>query len=256
MTKVSVIIPTHNRVSLVQRAISSVLAQTFTDYEIIVVDDGSIDDTGEVIKSRFPGVRYFCAPHRGASAARNVGLSHAFGEYIAFLDSDDVWTPRKLAVQVAVMDDNWEVVLSHTSYVRIVDNRESKTIHSGLFTGNVYNRAVIRCPIALPTVMVRKSFLDVGFNEDIRAGEDVVLWAHIALQYPILGINEPLAVISVNSHSHSQSATAQVEGVSNILKQAVLRERIPVVQKTILGSACAAIIALRMVQVAIDRVRA
>src|SRR5581483_12146947 len=99
MPEVSVIIPTYNRRDFVREAIASVLAQAYQDFEVIIVDDGSQDDTHAVIQE-FPGVRYIYQENRGVSAARNRGVTVSQGEFLAFLDSDDIWRPRKLESQI------------------------------------------------------------------------------------------------------------------------------------------------------------
>lgn len=101
MPRVSVIIPTYNRREYVQEAIDSALAQTFTDYEIIVIDDGSTDGTSEALQARYGNrIHYEWQENQGESVARNRGIELARGEYIAFLDSDDLWHPEKLAKQI------------------------------------------------------------------------------------------------------------------------------------------------------------
>ncbi|MGA7301658.1 MAG: glycosyltransferase family A protein, partial [Candidatus Sulfotelmatobacter sp.] len=103
--KVSVVIPTYNRAGTVPRAIESVLAQTFTDLEVIVVDDGSSDDTGKVLGEMFgERIRYFAQVNQGASIARNRGIEEARGEWIAFLDSDDLWEKEKLEWQLKALE--------------------------------------------------------------------------------------------------------------------------------------------------------
>ena len=111
---VSVIIPTYNRAHLVTGAIESVLAQTFTDYEIIVVDDGSTDATGEVLSQRYGDrIRYLYQANAGRSVTRNRGVDLAKGEYVAFLDSDDLWLPQKLERMVAFMEAGGFGVAGH-----------------------------------------------------------------------------------------------------------------------------------------------
>ena len=120
MPRVSVIIPTYNRLDYVQEAIDSVLAQTYTDYELIVVDDGSTDGTGDTLKARYGDrIRYLWQENQGWPAARNHGVSIAQGEYIAQLDSDDLWLPEKLVRQVPVLDACPEAVLVFSHVMQI-----------------------------------------------------------------------------------------------------------------------------------------
>src|SRR4030042_1812239 len=120
--KVSVIIPTYNRAHFILEAIQSVLAQTYADYEIIVVDDGSTDNTKDVLRTYGDKLKYFYQNNRGPAAARNLAISKSEGEYIAFLDSDDVWMPNRLEVQVPVLDDNPDLAFI-CSDARVVDSR-------------------------------------------------------------------------------------------------------------------------------------
>ena len=110
MAKVSVIIPTYNRAEYVTHAIDSVLAQTYTDYEIIVVDDGSADNTKDVLLPYMDRIRYIYQENAGLSAARNTGIKAAKGDWIAFLDSDDEWLPGKLAVQMRAVERHPQLV--------------------------------------------------------------------------------------------------------------------------------------------------
>lgn len=122
MPRVSTIIPTYNRADILDRAIDSVLGQTFEDLELIVVDDGSTDDTAELI-AEYDDPRLTFIEHdenRGGSVARNTGIEHASGDYFAFLDSDDAWRPRKLELQVAELDrrsDDWVAVYCDAEFV-------------------------------------------------------------------------------------------------------------------------------------------
>ena len=112
--KLSVIIPTHNRVGLLPRALASIHAQTSPPAEVIVVDDGSTDGTERLMQSEFPGVWYLRQENRGVAAARNHGIREARGEWLAFLDSDDEWLPQKLERQLDALAKNPELlVLSH-----------------------------------------------------------------------------------------------------------------------------------------------
>ena len=115
MPRVSVIIPTYNREKYIAETINSVLDQTFSDYEIIVVDDGSADNTERLIREQFADeVIYLSKPNGGPASARNMGMRVAKGEYIAFLDSDDLWLPEKLAIQTRFMDAHPEIGLTYS----------------------------------------------------------------------------------------------------------------------------------------------
>jgi glycosyltransferase involved in cell wall biosynthesis len=227
MPSVSVIIPTHNRASMVKEAIQSVLSQTYKDFELIVVDDGSTDNTHELVTSLSDKVVYVYQPNNGRSSARNHGIRLARGKYIAFLDSDDLFLPTKLQKQVSLMEKNNDYLLSHTSYQHI--NAEGDYIgevKSGTFSGNVYPKIIRRCVIATPTVMVRSEALseDTSFNETISIGEDAILWIQLARKSKILGINEPLTKVRISGISAAFDLQAQITGVTNIIEYTVKRE--------------------------------
>ena len=116
---VSVVIPTYNRWPLVAEAIESVLSQTYRDFELIVVDDGSTDGTAGEIAKFGSRLRLLRQPNRGVSAARNLAFGEARGRYLAFLDSDDLWRPKKLAIQTAFMERNPSVAICQTAEIWI-----------------------------------------------------------------------------------------------------------------------------------------
>jgi glycosyltransferase involved in cell wall biosynthesis len=227
MPTVSVIIPTYNRAVMVKKAIQSVLEQTYTNYEIIVVDDGSTDQTRELVTSLSDKVVYVYQPNSGRSSARNHGIRLARGKYIAFLDSDDLFLPTKLQKQISLMEKNNDYLLSHTSYQRInVQGDYIGEVKSGTFSGNVYPKIIRNCPIATPTVMVIRKALaeDRGFEESISIGEDVILWIQLARKSKILGINEPLTKVRISGISAAFDLQAQITGVTNIIEYTVKRE--------------------------------
>lgn len=212
---------------MVKEAIESVLAQTYTDYEIIVVDDGSTDNTREVAATLSAKVRYVYQQNQGRSNARNHGIRLARGTYIAFLDSDDLFLPTKLEKQVALMERNPEILLSHTSYARMSAEREHIVVTSGDFSGCVYPQVLLWCPIATPTVMIRREALgeNTRFLEHISVGEDIILWAQLAKQSNILGIDEPLTKVRVREGNVAFDRQAQIAGLMNIIEYAVKREQ-------------------------------
>lgn len=212
MTTVSVVIPYYNRPDWLREALQSVINQTFTDWEAIVVDDGSTEPPGPQALLD-PRIRYERQEHSGPSSARNRGLALASGDYIAFLDADDTFLPGKLALQLEALSAHPDAVLSHTSYERIAeDGHPLGEVQSGSFAGRVYPAIVLQCPIATPTVMVRADLLrehGLMFPEAMRFGEDTTLWIQIARFGEIAGIPEAMA--KVRLHGRNAFADPQVQ---------------------------------------------
>ena len=119
MKKVTIIIPTYNSSPFIGKAIDSVLAQTYTDYEIILVDDGSTDNTKEILEKYQDNITYILQPNQGVAIARNTGIRNSESEYIALLDSDDEWLPEKLELQMRTIEKNNDVGLVHTNDIQI-----------------------------------------------------------------------------------------------------------------------------------------
>ncbi len=212
---------------MLKEAIESVLAQTYTDYEVIVVDDGSTDNTRDSVAGVSDRLIYVHQENHGVSSARNHGIRLARGKYIAFLDSDDLFLPTKLEKQVAYMEKNPEVILSHTSYERMdVDGKYIEPVRSGTFSGQVYPGIIRRCPIATPTVMVHREALgeNMRFLETISIGEDVILWIQLARRSAILGIDEPLTRVRIHESNVAFNPQAQIVGLMNIIEYTVRRQ--------------------------------
>ena len=194
---VSVVIPTFNRAHLITRALRSVLAQTFAEWEIVVVDDGSDDDTEAVIHSlQDSRIRYCRQPeNRGQSAARNRGMREARGEFIAFLDSDDEWLPRKLELQVARFRELPDTVgLIHTGVETLTDGAPPAVFTPSL-RGNLYPQLLERNVLhGTSSVMIRKSVVDrIGFfDERFPAIEDYDYWLRVSACYEIDFVAAPL----------------------------------------------------------------
>ncbi|WP_319583462.1 glycosyltransferase [uncultured Pseudodesulfovibrio sp.] len=196
---VSVIIPTYNRAKLVGQAIESVLRQTFDDYEIIVIDDGSADDTRDVVTKKYPQVEYIYQDNAGVAAARNRGLRVAKGELVAFLDADDVWYDDKLEKQVQIMRGDKSVPLCFSDW-RVIKN--GVVAHdSGMLAGGLnldtefdYSNLITGFCILPSTVMVRRDLvLKYGlFNEQLALCEDWDLFTRISTEGKIVFINKPM----------------------------------------------------------------
>lgn len=198
MTAVSVIIPTYNRAGKVRRAISSVLYQTFTNYEVIVVDDGSEDGTADCLKPVADRIRYIRHPDNlGVSAARNRGIKASEYPFVAFLDSDDYWYPGKLSTQMAFFKAKPEAVACQTEEIWI---RNGIRVNPGRRhlkpSGDIFVPSLKLCLVSPSAVMVKRSLLDeVGlFDEDLPACEDYDLWLRISCRYPVHLIPRHLVV--------------------------------------------------------------
>lgn len=201
---VSVVIPTYNTADYITQTLDSVLGQTFKNYEIIVVDDGSTDHTGEVLSSYMNRINYIHQENSGRSEARNTGIKAARGKYVAFLDSDDLWTPEKLRYQVEIMENHSEIDFLFGDKQRFADDG-SILIHSmfkekgydetffgdPLYVKNAYKKLLNDPYIPTGTVIMKtRCFEDTGlFDRDIYA-EDWEFWLRAALLKTIAYVNE------------------------------------------------------------------
>jgi glycosyltransferase involved in cell wall biosynthesis len=194
MVFVTIIIPTFNRSKLLRRALESVYKQTFSEFEVIVIDDGSTDDTADMLQREFPRVRYLYQSNKGVSSARNKGIELAKGEWLAFLDSDDEWLPQKLAKQIKLLQQNPEQKICHTEEMWIRNgvrvNQMKKHRKSG---GWIFQQCLPLCAMSPSSIMIhRQVFESVGvFDTEFPACEDYDLWLRITAKYSILYIEEP-----------------------------------------------------------------
>jgi len=231
MPKVSVIIPTYNRRELVREAIASVLAQSFSDFELIVVDDGSEDGTADVVRE-FDDVQYVSQENCGVSAARNHGVSLSKGELIAFLDSDDLWQPSKLEQQAVFFVDHVQAQICQTEEIWLRNdirvNPHNKHRKAG---GDVFARSLELCLVSPSAVMMHRDLFERtgGFDETLPACEDYDLWLRIAATTPIHLIETPL-VIKRGGHADQLSHKFwgmdrfRVQALCKLLASGVLSE--------------------------------
>jgi teichuronic acid biosynthesis glycosyltransferase TuaG len=219
MPTVTVIIPAYNAEAFLARAIRSVEAQSFRDFEIIVIDDGSTDGTADVAQS-FGSARFVGAPHLGAAAARNRGLEEAGGDLVAFLDADDEWLPEKLARQLEFMDGLGSSFSYTDSYI-VRDGRRRRYSalarpQSGEILAPLIDDWLDQAFITINTVIAARALLeDVGGLESglpIASNEDYGLWLKLALRGTRFDyLDEPLAVYHRGHPSDSSDAVAMVE---------------------------------------------
>ncbi len=228
--EVSVIIPTYNRVSLTLRAIRSVLDQTLAPGELIVVDDGSDDGTASRIAVEFPSVRVLVQAHAGVSTARNLGILAAGCEWVAFLDSDDVWLPHKLQCQADLLADNPQLMVCHTDEIWIKDGRR---INPGRRhakpEGRIFRQCVPRCCVSPSSILMHKEVLAVTgcFDPHLPVCEDYDLWLRIFSRYPA-GLVKNHCLIKAGGHADQLSRRYwgmdrfRVQSLEKILTQQAL----------------------------------
>lgn len=213
---VSVVLPTYNRAGSIHMSVESILSQTFQDFELIIVDDGSTDDTEAVIHTIDDSrVKYIkCDRNYGATHARNVGIQIASGQYVAFQDSDDQWLPEKLRKQVEVLHSaKKNVGVVYNAYWRVIDN---KRIYMPVDIPNTENANAILAElfflfVATPTVLVKKECFGRSgvFDERLSRLQEWELWIRMSQDYKFEYINEAL----VTSYYQSQSITANHESL-------------------------------------------
>jgi glycosyltransferase involved in cell wall biosynthesis len=218
---VSVILPTFNRLAYLREAIDSVLAQTYTDWELIIADDGSADETQTFLRSIRDGrVKILCLPHCGNPAAvRNSALVKARGMYLAFLDSDDLWAPRKLEIQLNLMQSRGDRRWSYTKD-RPIDACGNPLPEAGIQPWLPYEGSIVEpllsidAIISTPTVVAERSLVNEvgGFDEEQRFGEDYDLWLRLAMRSEVSVSCEPLVCTRAHLDNYSQDRVAAYRG--------------------------------------------
>lgn len=212
MPRVSVIIPTYNRADYLSQALQSVFNQSHTPFEIIVVDDGSTDNTAQVMRDWDAWVRYHRQEHQGISAARNRGLELAQGDVIAWLDADDLWEPDFLASVLPLLEANAEVDGVYTGSVHIdaAGNILPQLNQRVVPPSDLFSSLVEDCFVLTPTVVVRKRcFEQVGqFDPQLGICEDYDMWFRLARNFTIVGLPYPLVRIRVHETNTIKDTSA------------------------------------------------
>jgi len=229
--QVSVIIPTYNRGRVIKEAIDSVLAQDYTEFELIVVDDGSTDHTSDVLDSYRNVIKVLSQKNRGVSAARNRGIAEASGKFIAFLDSDDLWLPHKLSTQVEFFNKTPDALICQTEEVWIRNGlRVNPKKRHKKPSGMIFKLSLELCLVSPSAVMIKRSLFDrVGeFDETLPACEDYDLWLRISSRFPIYLIDTPL-IIKRGGHDDQLSSRAgldkfRIKAIEKIIKSKLLSD--------------------------------
>lgn len=195
---VSVIVPTFNRAWIVKNAIDSILSQDFHFFEIIIVDDGSSDNTSELLAAYHrDDIRIIRQTNLGVSAARNRGVAASIGQYIAFLDSDDMWMPNKLSVQLEFFRTHPKARICQTEEIWIRNGiRVNPKKRHKKPCGMIFEPSLDLCLVSPSAVMMKRSLFKEmdGFDESLRVCEDYDLWLRISCKYPVYLIDIPLII--------------------------------------------------------------
>ncbi|HEY3303522.1 MAG TPA: glycosyltransferase family A protein [Candidatus Binatia bacterium] len=231
---VSVIIPACNRWPMLREAVESVLAQSYRDFEIVVVDDGSEDGTAEKLPARYgSAVRVVAQAWRGVAAARNLGVRCSRGAYLAFLDSDDLWQRRKLEIQTGFMRRAPDCRICQTEEVWIRNGvRVNPRIKHRKPSGDIFRRSLELCLVSPSAVLMTRDLFTAtgGFDESFLVCEDYDLWLRIAADHPVHLIREPL-VIKRGGHADQLSRSTwgldrfRVRAIKKLLESGLRGEK-------------------------------
>jgi len=222
--RISVVIPTFNRVARLELALQSVLDQTFVPSEIIVVDDGSSDGSKTMLRARFGDrVHYHYQENRGVSHARNIGVGLSSGNWIAFLDSDDQWLPDKLQMQVAAIQSNPEYEFCHTNEIWIRNGKRVNPMNKHDKAGGyIYQKCLTLCVVSPSSVIIKKQvFNDIGcFDESLPVCEDYDYWLRYCASHPVLYIESPQLI---KHGGHKDQLSRRYWGMDRFRIQALLK---------------------------------
>lgn len=223
MPKVSVIIPTYNRAEYLNKAIASVLAQTFEDFELLIVDDCSSDNTSRVVENiTDTRIRYIRNnSNRGIAAVRNIGIKNTRGEYIAFLDDDDEWLPTKLEIQVRMLEPGSAKLGAIYTGVVSINTTSNKVVKINIprYRGNILKNLLLQNFIVTSSVVLKKRcFEEVGlFDEKIVYAEDYDMWIRISKEFEFDYVKDQLVKYRVHQNSISGNYTAVISGLERLM---------------------------------------
>jgi teichuronic acid biosynthesis glycosyltransferase TuaG len=211
---VSVIIPFYSELDWLMEALASVYSQTYQNFEVILINDGSNEDIS-IISFKYPLVRIITIKNSGPGVARNKGIKIAQGEFIAFLDSDDLWHPKKLELQIHHMK-KYNIQWSHTNYERFWNNKTKiEKVECGNMKGDIIPMMFVSCSIATPCVMIRSTVLfdapSLRFSEEKRVGEDSYFWYLLAERYQLGFLDEYLTQVRLRGKNAAFQAYLQLK---------------------------------------------
>ena len=226
MPLISVIIPAYNAEKTIKQTIESVLDQTFSDFEIIVINDGSQDSTLDIVSSTpDPRIKVFSYPNAGPQKSRNRGWGTASGEYVSFLDADDLWTPDKLEAQLKALQENPEaaVAYSWTDYIDESGQLLPQHVY-GNFTGDIYVKLLLADFVGNGSnPLIRKQALAEvgGFDELLVAGQDWDMWVRLASKYSFVAVPSVHILYRVSGNSWSTNLARREAGFKRVIEKAI-----------------------------------
>ena len=224
---ISVIIPAYNAQQYIRQTIESVLSQSYKNIEIIVINDGSTDETPKIIECFGDRIRVIHQKNMGLSGARNNGIRAALGEFVAFVDADDLWAPDKIGKQVALFNKNPELGFAYTDYSIFGPGagKEFHKISPKLYKGYVLKELFCYPFIIVSSVMVKKACLEeVGlFDTDNPSTQDYDLWMRLAERYTADFVDEPLVRYRVHSEAMSRDRAFMLHWVLYVIQKQLLR---------------------------------
>ncbi|MDM8538887.1 glycosyltransferase, partial [Desulfobacterales bacterium HSG17] len=214
------------------KAIDSVLAQDFTNFELIVSDDGSTDNTPEIISSYGNKIKAIYRENKGVSAARNRGIAIASGEFFAFLDSDDLWLTEKISSQIDFFNSNNKALICQTEEIWIRNGTKVNPMKKHRKkSGMIFEPSLLLCLISPSAVMIKRELFDIAglFDETLPACEDYDLWLRITCKFPVFLIDKPL-IIKKGGHEDQLSKMPcldryRIKSIEKILKNGHLTEK-------------------------------
>jgi glycosyltransferase involved in cell wall biosynthesis len=225
MPRISAIIPVYNGEKTIRETIESVLNQTFSDFEVIVIDDGSTDSTLEIISSlKDSRIKVFTYPNSGQPESRNRGLSHASGEYISFLDADDLWTPDKLEAQYKALQDNPKAAVAY-SWTDSIDASGKFFRRGGYRTenGDVYTKLLLNDFIESGSnpLILKQALIEVGgCDKSLTNAHDWDMWLRLAARYHFVVVPKVQILYRVSYNSMSFNVLGQERSSLQVIEQA------------------------------------
>jgi glycosyltransferase involved in cell wall biosynthesis len=228
MSLISVIIPAYNAEKTIRETIESVLNQTIQDFEIVVINDGSQDSTLEIVSSiQDPRLKVFSYPNAKQAASRNRGFAHSIGEYISFLDADDLWTPDKLEAQLKALQDNPQVAVAY-SWSHCIDEKGKflrEASHS-TSSGDVYAKLLL-CDFldnGSNPLIRRQALIEVGgFDESLPPAEDWDMWLRLAARYHFVAVPYPHILYRQSPNSESANLLRMASACERVIELAFER---------------------------------